>query len=82
MFRLWRDVLACRALGRRGLEGLADDLARMKRRIETGEKSARDEVDLGRALVRDVVERQAATVSVRGSGEDGALVRVDLGGAE
>jgi signal transduction histidine kinase len=36
--------------------------------------------DLGRALVRDLVERQAGTVSMRESGEDGALVRIELGG--
>jgi len=34
-----------RALGRRCLEGLADDLARMKRRIEAGEEIARDKVE-------------------------------------
>jgi uncharacterized membrane protein len=34
-----------RALGSRRLEGLADDLARMKRRIETGEKIGKDEVE-------------------------------------
>jgi uncharacterized membrane protein len=34
-----------RALGPRCLEGLADDLARMKRRIEAGETIARDKVE-------------------------------------
>lgn len=33
------------ALGRRRLEGLGDDLARMKRRIEAGEGIARDRVE-------------------------------------
>ena len=34
-----------RALGARRLQGLADDLARMKRRIETGETIAKDKVE-------------------------------------
>jgi signal transduction histidine kinase len=37
--------------------------------------------ELGRALVRDVVERQAGTVCVSGTGGDGALIRLELGGA-
>ena len=37
--------------------------------------------ELGSVLVRDVIERQASTVSVRGTGEDGALIRMELGGA-
>jgi signal transduction histidine kinase len=36
---------------------------------------------LGGALVRDVVERQAGSVSVSGTGQDGALIRMELGGA-
>jgi signal transduction histidine kinase len=36
--------------------------------------------ELGRALVRDVIEAQAGTVSVRRTAEDGALIRVELGG--
>jgi signal transduction histidine kinase len=37
--------------------------------------------ELGRALVRDVVERQAGTVSVTRTGDDGARIRIALGGA-
>jgi hypothetical protein len=39
--------------------------------------------ELGRALLRDVVERQAGTVSVRRTGEDGARIQLELAsGAE
>ena len=36
--------------------------------------------ELGRALLRDVVERQGGTVWVRGTGEDGALIHMELAG--
>jgi len=39
--------------------------------------------ELGRALLRDVVERQGGTVSVRRTGEDGARIHLELAsGAE